>query len=296
MCVWNLTRPYPHADSNDFQQTGFALGSVEITEIFSECLANRGRDELTRFMNNIKGERGAEAVCGVLFEHYTHALLRNGDKELNIRVVRRGGDGKLDGYASIKIPVGPKVLRFSGQEAVGIKEATGVAKLPVGTYILPESRTFPTYDAAVVVPGQTVGMSGKNVGLLLQMTVSGATGISRKPKHSVKHYMRQAMDKAVKETDEGSAEGMVSYATFCVPSECFFPFVYQPEELKGTNDPVAPENQADFQFVIEIPEFTRLPQSTRPPEELYGGGKVHIYELRSAKRTKVDVAELYLDE
>lgn len=50
-----------------------------------------------------------------------------------------------------------------------------------GTNIMPESNTFPTYDAAVVVPASAMGLAGQNVGLLLQMTVSDATSKATYP-------------------------------------------------------------------------------------------------------------------
>lgn len=289
MCVeFDKTKPsYPHPNSNDFVDTGYILGSVEITESFSEELRSLGAEQLRHFMKAIKGETGAEAVYGVLFEQYTHDLLRFENRKFNVRIVRQGGDSEFDPHITTEIPVEGGVVRFAGQEAKGITEAAGSTKYPLGTYFLPESSTFPTYDAAVVVPGEVLGEKGINVGLLLQMTVSGATGIRRKPKHSVKNYMRREMDAALKQTVTGipKPKPMKSYTAFCVPSACFYPFVYQMEEQQDKTDTTV--NQAGSQIVIEIPECMQLPVSKKPFEEIHGGGRIHRYVLRDTKRTKL---------
>ncbi|KAL3930560.1 MAG: hypothetical protein SGARI_004447 [Bacillariaceae sp.] len=68
---FDSTRPlFPEQGHNTFQKGVFFLGSVQLTELFSREMAGLGREQLRAFMNAVKGERGAEALYGVLFEKY----------------------------------------------------------------------------------------------------------------------------------------------------------------------------------------------------------------------------------
>jgi len=284
---------YPVADHNTFQEEGYVLGSTDLTSLLSKSLAQCGKDQLRTFMNTIRGQRGAEAMYGTLFEYHAHEVLCRPRVTLNLKVVRYDGKNKY-GYATTKIQLEGErnILEFEGQEAKGINEMEATAQtLSPDTYFLPSSPTFPTYDSAMLVPGTVVGLpSVARVGLLLQMTVSGATNILRRPKHSVKNYMRKEMHSALEQVwpDAGPA---MSVTTFCVPTACFHPFLFQPEQTKSSKQLVAPGNQAEFQFVIEIPEFLNLPESDLPKDKIHGeSGRVHRYKLRtrSPKRIKLD--------
>jgi len=290
--VWvdfDPNRPiFPNEGHNDFSSREYMLGSEELVLQYSTALANVGRAQLNSIMNAVNGQIGAEAIYGALFERHAHDVLLQGNRSLNLRVVR--GDGKQkDLYATTTFPVNRQLQSFPGREAGGVSEALEPgAKLSVGTYIKPEVSNFPTYDSALVVPAANVGLQHDNVGLLLQMTVSGSSGLRRRPKHSVKHYMREELGKELRKTCERSVP--LSVTTFCVPSACFHPFDYQPELRKGTEDLVADNNQADYQFVIEIPGFAPLPSTTTEPVGIHGmTGRVHNYTLRErCKRARVD--------
>ena len=122
------------------------------------------------------------------------------------------------------------------------------------------------------------------------MTVSGASNVLRKPEHAVKNYMRKDMHSALVQVWPDSKPAL-SVTTFCVPTACFHPFLFQPEQIKKSSQPVTPENQAEYQFVIEIPEFLQLPISGLPKDEIHGeSGRIHRYEMctRSPKRMKLD--------
>jgi hypothetical protein len=273
---------FPAVGYNEFSKRDYILGSEELTVEYYRALASVGRDHLSTIMNVVNGQEGAEAVYGALFEKYAHDMLQHDNRELKIRVVRRDGKQKAV-YASTTLPVEEnKVHIFTGREANGIKDhLLPGEKLGTGTYILPEISNFPTYDSAVVIPATNVGLQGNNVGLLFQMTVSGASGLRRHPKHTVKHYMRKDMDKVLRETTEDAIA--LSVTTFCVPTACFHPFDYQPELCKDSNDQVT--QQAEYQFVIEIPGFTPLPDTSTKPAGIHGKtGRAHNYTLREPNK------------
>jgi len=51
---------------------------------------------------------------------------------------------------------------------------------------------------------------------------------------------------------------------------------------KDSDRPVVDANQAEYQFVIEIPGFTPLPNSPTDPVGIHGKtGRAHDYNLRS---------------
>lgn len=279
---------FPITGFNTFSSQEFMLGSEELVLQYSTALAAVGREQLNSIMNAVNGQVGAEAVYGALFEIHAHNVLLEGNRSFNVRVVRRDGKQK-DLCATTTIPVNSEMHIFHGREAIGISETlVQGTKLSVGTYIKPAVSNFPTYDSALVVPGANVGLKDDNVGLLLQMTVSGASGLRRRPKHSVKHYMRKEMGKVLRETCESSVP--LSVTTFCVPSACFHPFDYQPELRKDTEVLVVDQNQADYQFVVEIPGFTPLPITETEPVGIHGKtGRAHSFTLRErCKKAKIE--------
>ena len=125
------------------------------------------------------------------------------------------------------------------------------------------------------------------------MTVSGASGLRRLPKHSVKQYVRHDLEKAVR-TLVKDFEGPCITA-FCVPTVCFQPFLFQLEECKQTE--TATKKQPSYQFVIEIPDFIKLPQppANRPLNVIHGAsGQMHRYELRSTRPSKRQRTDLHI--
>ena len=291
---FDIAKPlYPAEDHNLFDDgRQYILASTGIAREFAAALKDLGSAELRRFMGAIKGGRGAEGLYGLLFELFAHDFLRHVKGDVNIRVVRKDGKNKNQ-YATVKLPVGDNLLIFPSAEARGIAEAADNAKLKVGTYIQPESGSFPTFDAAVVVPGRIVGLKEKFVGLLLQMTVSGATGLRRKPKHVVRQYMRKDMHTALEATIEGFSGNCISVTTFCVPAACFHPFLFQMETNKDSDQEIPSNRQPDFQFVIEIPDGLRLKATKTPVGEIHGAsGRTHRYLFRHDKPKRVKVQRI----
>ena len=286
---------FPDPDHNRFDSEWYVLGSNQIRKEFHDKLVKAGRDKVQSFMASVNGLRGGEALYGLLFEIHAHDFLRNIKGQVNIRVVRRDGKNKNQ-YATIRIPVSSNILTFPGVRAKGIADKAAGSPLEPGTYIMPDVSNFPTYDSAVVVPGDVVGVTDKSyVGLLLQMTVSGATGVRRLPEHSVNQYVRTEMQAALEATTPGFDSHCISVTTFCVPSACFHPFLFQIEQRKDTDQEIV--NQPDYQFVIEIPDFSKLETSSVPVGEIHGStGRTHRYMLREGNPKKVKVEEIYETE
>ena len=253
----------------------------------------QGTQQLRAFMQGVKSEKGVEALYGILFEVHAHKILRDGNRDLKIRVVRRDGKDK-NVFAETKLPILPgQLLRFPGREASGLTNVILQQSSIDGTYIMPESSSFPTYDAAVVVDGPSVGLSAKKVGLLLQMTVSGASSLRRQPEHIVRQYMRKEMHKELAKSISFSMSDP-AVTTFCVPDVCFHPFLFQMESKK--DEDVEVQSQPEFQFVIEIPDFAVLPrqkfQSTVTVDQIHGAsGRTHRYMLRSEQPQKKQKVE-----
>jgi hypothetical protein len=123
----------------------------------------------------------------------------------------------------------------------------------LGRYFWPWSSSFPTYGAATLVKGSVIAEQQKpSVALLLQMTVSGATGLPRRPKHKITQHI-------LKKFDSTFAANMPDYkidsaiTVFVVPSECFEPFLFQPETTT-VDDDTESNNQPDYQLVLEMPD------------------------------------------
>lgn len=101
------------------------------------------------------------------------------------------------------------------------------------------------------------------VALLLQMTVSGATGLPRRPEHSVKQNIRKKFEGAFKKKMPAFKKSGVAVTAFMVPTECFGPFLFQKEE---TMEGKVSDEQPKFQLAFEVPNvFTyknKSPKST----------------------------------
>lgn len=149
-------------------------------------------------------------------------------------------------------PIG-SLLRYKSNDPTCIGEDGNKDFVKVNNYFWPLSSNHPTYDSAMIVPGSLIGLPKKeNVALLMQMTVSGATGLPRRPKHSMKRYVRQKFDSTF-------AAQLIGYeldsavTVFVVPSECFTPFLFQDETVKDDDDTcVSPANQPDYQIVLKV--------------------------------------------
>ena len=237
---------FPADGHNKFKKCGFVLGSDAVSERFAAVFQEYSIDEMKTCMRMFASEKGVEAAYGILFETYAHNVLCSSDTEVNLRVARFDGKNK-NVYASTVLPIRSQ-RRFPGRDGAVLTEQFQHGSVGPGTYLRPESSTFPTYDALTTVPGEAVGLPDQqSVALFLQMTVSGASGLRRLPKHSVKQYVRHDLEKAVR-TLVKDFEGPCITA-FCVPTVCFQPFLFQVEECKQTD--AATKAQPSYQFVIK---------------------------------------------
>ena len=86
---------------------------------------------------------------------------------------------------------------------------------------------------------------------------------------------------------DGFSENSLSVTTFCVPMECFHPFIFQNEEKKDSESATLDSSQPEFQFVIEIPGFIELPVTDKPVGEIHGtSGRTHRYMFRERRKAK----------
>lgn len=276
---------FPHENHNTFEDYYYVLASRQIANRFAASYQLKSTQELKSVLQTFAGEKGFEAVYGVLFEQYAHSLMRGSERDFNIRLVRHDGKNKAI-YSSAKLEV-KKTEVFPGRDPDVLTEIFAGKGIDIGTYLQPETRTFPTYDAILIVEGNAVGLEIAKVALLLQMTVSGASGLPRRPEHSVKRHVRLGLAKALNNTLDDFAGEDACYTTFCVPTVCFQPFLFQHEQLKDSEASTAESNQPEFQFVIEVPDFLHLPQADRPINEIHGtSGRMHRYQLRSGRDCK----------
>ena len=121
------------------------------------------------------------------------------------------------------------------------------------------------------------------IALLLQMTVSGATGLPRRPKHSVKRQIREKFtDALMKKIPSFKANGL-AVTTFLVPTACFMPFLYQHEEnLNGSRC----HKSASFQLVIEVPEVFKYGSSPRYSQKRFDFDNIDANTSSNSKKRK----------
>ena len=295
---------FPSNGSNEFRNPTLVLGSDLVSDRFATVFQQYSLDQMKKSLRLFASDKGVEAVYGILFETYAHKLLCSSDVEVNLRVTRSDGNNQ-NSYASTVLPV-----RSQRRFPVGRDGGTGWTDtfprdtVELGTYLRPESsRTFPMYDAITTVPGEAVGLPAqKHVALLLQMTVSGASGLRRLAKHSMKQSVRTDLDQAVR-TMVKEFDGPCITA-FCVPTVCFQSFLFQFEdERNDTNHANAAttvsRKQPPYQWVIEIPDFVKLPEppANLPRHEIQGTtGRMHRYQLGSTQPSKKQKFELHVLE
>jgi len=149
-------------------------------------------------------------------------------------------------------------VRYKGNDPIRLSDSEFDGAFAVGSYFWPYSSNHPTYDAAMLVSGVAAGVaagvsSNQVVSLLLQMTVSGASGLPRRPDHAIKQSVRKRFDKTFSERlNEHETDSAIT--TFVVPTECFEPFAFQRETLKDDDD-TETQNQPDYQLVVEMPDL-----------------------------------------
>ena len=118
---------------------------------------------------------------------------------------------------------------------------------------MPISRNQPTYDSAHVANGKDLGvelLQADKISLLLQMTVSGATRLLRRPDHEKTDSAK--IENEFKHRVVAFERNGMAYTAFFVPAERFKPFLFQCEEVvKGKKADYQPE----LQSVCEVPDI-----------------------------------------
>ncbi|CAB9498611.1 unknown protein [Seminavis robusta] len=161
---------FPEKGHNRFEKEGYVLGSDGITQ--------RSVQDMKNIMKCFSGEPGVETVYGVLFETYAHRLFREsineGPRAYKMKVVTNDG-GKNNKPEFTEVPFkAEEHIHLAGMDPSKLSEEfSNRANAEISAYFQPEVSNFPTYDAVLIVSGETVGLEYDKVALLLQMTVSG---------------------------------------------------------------------------------------------------------------------------
>ena len=259
---------------NKFDNFRYIFGSEKILEVFREKILNRGEETLRMCLTNWAGQNGFESVYGALFELHCHRLLENntGQLQLNMRIVYRDKKKNNEDVYSVKLPITQGTCRYLSNDPSILEEDQHKEEAEtLGKYFWPISSNHPTYDSAFVVNGKDLGvdeLTADKVALLLQMTVSGATGLPRRPEHSVKQHIRRKFENVFKKRIDGYEQSGKAYTAFMVPTECFKPFLFQVEEVPNGGEAA---NQPEFQLVFEVPNvFTYKKESSRGTTQAAG--------------------------
>jgi len=274
---------------NDFNESRYIFGSEKILEVFQEKILNRGEETLRMCLTNWAGQNGFESVYGALFELHCHRMLENNDGQLrlNMRIVYRDKEKNNNDVYSVTVPMARGTCRYPSNDPSILEEDQHKEDAAtLGIYFWPVSSNHPTYDSAFVVNGKDLGVNkvaADKVALLLQMTVSGATGLPRRPAHSVKQHIRKKFENVFKKRIDGYKQSGEAYTAFMVPTECFKPFLFQDEEVLNGE---AAASQPEFQLVFEVPKvFTYKkgsPRGTTMASGQFGFGKkrktCHAYD------------------
>ena len=150
----------------------------------------------------------------------------------------------------ITLPKPLMTLRFGGHDPKALKKLES-GWCSNGSYLLPYFTTFPTYDSIYVVKENVLRPNGSDtlIALNFQMTVSGATGLPPRPKHTMRRYIRIGINAACKAEEDNFSE---SVTVFAVPEACFDGFGFQKEFIKDAKS--YSKLQPKEQFVVAVPE------------------------------------------
>jgi len=243
---------------NSFDDFQCIFGSENTLELFREKILSRGEEALRMCLANWAGQSGFESVYGALFELHCHRMLESntGQLKLKMRVVYSDKTKNTDTVHQVVIPETRGTLRYPSNDPGILEEGEYEEEVKtLSKYFWPISSNHPTYDSAFVVNGKDLGvkeLEEEKIALLLQMTVSGATGLPRRPEHSVKQHIRMKFESVFKNNVPGYIQNGKAYTAFLVPTECFRPFLFQEEEnMKGDTSKTQPK----MQLVFEIPKI-----------------------------------------
>jgi len=293
-------------EHNNFSQYRYIFGSSKILEMFNDELLNYSNETLKLCLKNWAGQSGFECVYGALFELRCHRLLENnkdGDLKLKMRVVRRDDSDNTSETRDVVFPALTGTVRYTSNDPSILLEPAFAGSVEKSKYLWPYSSNHPSYDSAVLVDGELLGLDVHVAALLLQMTVSGATGLPRRPEHAVKQHVREKFEDVFKTRIPGYQDNGSAYTAFMVPTECFEPFLFQKETYLIDNDKKT-KKQPDFQLVFEVPDiFTYKRSSPKswepPPNDFTSKKRCHRYNdvtLSSKLEKQEDCAQLQLPE
>lgn len=247
---------------NEFFNYKYIFGSQMILEAMDSAIMNAGDEALKLCLNNWAAEPGFEGIYGGIFGLRCHRVLaRIGGEGTTLRARRVFRDDRLSKIFKITLPGVKAAVRYKGNDPKCLTDSEFNGVFAVGSYFWPYSSNHPTYDSAMLVYGSAAGESSKAlVALLFQMTVSGASGLPRRPNHAMKQWVRKDFEKTFASRLENFVPGSAITA-FVVPTECFESFAFQAEAFKEDED-VPTQKQPDYQLVIEMPGFFSLSKNT----------------------------------
>lgn len=269
---------------NQFDDHKYVFGSFEILDVLDQELVNKNDEAIKLALRSWASVPGFESVYGALYELRCHRIFENntGDLKLRMRVVYSDDSKNTDQTYQVQFPKLISTQRFKSNDPSVLGE--GTCSFGKGTYLWPWSSNFPTVD------GEIFGLRGV-VGLLFQMTVSGANGLPRRPEHSVKQHIRQKFHRAFQTQNIPGYK--TAYTVFVCPSECFEKFTFQEESIMGGTDDTAASVQPKFQLVFEMEDVFTYKRTS--PRGCQGAGfdfepgsrkRVHRYNP-DAPKTKV---------
>ena len=248
---------------NNFGEYDFVFGSEMILRAIDAAITSGGEEALKLCLHTWASEPGYESIYGGLFELRCHRIISKvGSKGRQLRVRRVFSDGRVSEIQAIALLGVGATVRYKGNDPKCLCDSEYDGMFGVNSYFWPYSSNHPTYDAAMLVDGAIGGESSKPiVALLFQMTVSGASGLPRRPNHVMKQHVRKEFDntffKQMKNYTKDSA-----ITAFVVPTECFEAFDFQPETLKNDDD-TETQKQPQYQLVIEMPGIFSLSDQTK---------------------------------
>ena len=238
--------------SNSFEQKTFMVGSQFILKQLIAQSADVGKDEHYAFLAALSGESGFEGIYGQMFEPHCHSFFATKGGQVRMRRLTMQG---ADAEQTLFLPQPGETFRFGGHDPKNLQHLEG-AWCSADSYLRPFSTTFPTYDSIFIVQ-ETILRPGAKRGALialnLQMTVSGATGLPPRPKHTLRRDVRCRINQVCKQ--KWSQEGATfseSVTVFAVPEVCFNSFEFQKEYIMDgeTYSKLQPKEQ----YVLAIPE------------------------------------------
>lgn len=238
----------PKAEPNVLSSYQYVFGSELIMESYYSLVTQKGDEALSQCLNTWTHHQGFESLYGAIFELYCHRKLQSneGNLRLRMRIVYKDTSQNTDAIFQVTPPTLQKIVPYPSNDPSLLGEAH-FERVDELNYFCPLSSNHPTYDSAVVMRPQELGLCDLNteevgvvklrnvnqLGLLLQMTVSGATGLPRRPKHSVKQYVRKKFEAAFNSKIPLFKNNSMAVTAFMVPTECFVSFLFQEEEISS---------------------------------------------------------------